>query len=363
MRSTMVYRDKLWAKAMGAPERSAAELALQRKLWAASVAQSMYAEFVAIITCRVMYVAFRPHRFTFGFGYGFDANDEFMTSVSVLVASTFVELIFEGVVDSFALNIEKKNGIDLNDFWEMWREFSWNSLSRWQGEGDYCQGIPTEYAFQPGHCDAGVNAPALWGRTLIDGVLAILLTMWAFKLVPTYLFCKSLDPCSCTSSAGFGILFAFCNATSESLVGNSSSSLAANTTNDLIARARGEYAGVFDSLGGNVVSIIVGVAALILVVVFFLVADLFLELIKVGDEKAEIERRAKELLEKNLKIRKQVELDGGFPSKARAPTSLVAREFRTHRCNVLTRALCRSPPHMPRACDRDEQDASQDRRG
>ena len=124
MRSTMVYRDKLWAHVMGTPERSAAELALQRKLWAASVAQSMYIEFVAIITCRVMYIAFRPHRFIFGFGYGFDANDAYMTSVSVLVASTFVELIFEGVVDAFALNIEKKNGIDLNDFWEMWREFS-----------------------------------------------------------------------------------------------------------------------------------------------------------------------------------------------------------------------------------------------
>ena len=182
-----------------------------------------------------------------------------------------------------------------------------------------------------GHCVAGVNAAAFWGRTLMDGVLAILLTIWAFKLVPTFLFCQSLDPCSCTSSAGFDILSAFCNVTSEPLVGNASSSFAANTTNDLKARAQGEFTGVFDSLGGNAVTIIVGVAALVLVVIFFLVADLFLELIKIGDEKAEIEQRAKELLEKNLEIRKQVELEGECQSKVRAPTSLIAREFGTHR--------------------------------
>ena len=61
-RSTMVYRDTLLAKLLGKPEPSAAELTLQRKIWACSAATSMYIELTSIITCRVMYLAFRPHR-------------------------------------------------------------------------------------------------------------------------------------------------------------------------------------------------------------------------------------------------------------------------------------------------------------
>ena len=36
---------------------------------------SMYIEFVAIITSRVMYLAFRKHRFVINLGYGFDSSD------------------------------------------------------------------------------------------------------------------------------------------------------------------------------------------------------------------------------------------------------------------------------------------------
>ena len=61
-RSTMVYRDTVLAKFLGQPELSATELVLQRKIWACSSAMSMYIELSSIITCRAMYVAFRPHR-------------------------------------------------------------------------------------------------------------------------------------------------------------------------------------------------------------------------------------------------------------------------------------------------------------
>ena len=63
----------------------------------------MYCEFIAIVTCRVMYIAFRQHRFVINFGYGFDANDENMTTVTMLITSTFLELILEGCIDAVAL--------------------------------------------------------------------------------------------------------------------------------------------------------------------------------------------------------------------------------------------------------------------
>ena len=67
---------------------------------------SMYTEVVAIISCRVLYLSFREHRFVFNFAYGFDTNDENMANLALLVCSTFLELAFEVIVDAFALNNE-----------------------------------------------------------------------------------------------------------------------------------------------------------------------------------------------------------------------------------------------------------------
>ena len=87
----------------------------------ASAAISMYHEFVAIITSRVMYLVFRQHRFVINFGYGFDSNDAAMTSVTMVITSAFIELIFEGVVDAYALDIEMRHGVDIDAFWQMWK--------------------------------------------------------------------------------------------------------------------------------------------------------------------------------------------------------------------------------------------------
>ena len=70
-----VYRDSFCNWLLGRPEFSDAELAHQRRKWAASTAMSMYIEVVAIITCRILYLAFRQHRFVINFGYGFDSSD------------------------------------------------------------------------------------------------------------------------------------------------------------------------------------------------------------------------------------------------------------------------------------------------
>ena len=65
----------------------------------------------------------REHRFAFNFGYGFNSSE--MTSVSLLFASMFLELGLEVVVDSAAITIEQDHGIDLDYFWEFWREDGW----------------------------------------------------------------------------------------------------------------------------------------------------------------------------------------------------------------------------------------------
>ena len=69
------------------------------------------------------YVVMRPHRFVFNLGYtvaGVDSTG--MTSVGLLFTSMFIELCFEIVVDTVALQVESANGILMSTFWAMWRK-------------------------------------------------------------------------------------------------------------------------------------------------------------------------------------------------------------------------------------------------
>ena len=81
----------------------------------------MYTEIVAILTSRTMYVAGRPHRFAFNLGYGFDSEDVHMTTTTMIVTSAFIELMFESIIDAYSLDIEHKNGVTVDDFWDMWK--------------------------------------------------------------------------------------------------------------------------------------------------------------------------------------------------------------------------------------------------
>ena len=62
LRSTMVHRDTFIARLLGKTEPTAAEIIIQRKIWSAASAMSMYTEITSIITGRAMYIMFRPHR-------------------------------------------------------------------------------------------------------------------------------------------------------------------------------------------------------------------------------------------------------------------------------------------------------------
>ena len=61
-RSTMVHRDTFIARLLGKTEPAAAEIIVQRKIWSAACAMSMYIEVTSIITSRALYIMFRPHR-------------------------------------------------------------------------------------------------------------------------------------------------------------------------------------------------------------------------------------------------------------------------------------------------------------
>ena len=117
LRSTMVLRDTFFAALRDGRKMTDPELELQRRVWAASSATSMYIEIVSIIVCRVMFVAFYHHRFVINFGYSSDA----MAGVTTMVVAAFGEIVFEVVVDAFALDVESRRGIDLGEFWSMWR--------------------------------------------------------------------------------------------------------------------------------------------------------------------------------------------------------------------------------------------------
>ena len=51
---------------------------------------------------------FRPHRFIFNFGFGFNDADELMSPIGFLFVSLFIELSFEFVIDVMALQVEEK---------------------------------------------------------------------------------------------------------------------------------------------------------------------------------------------------------------------------------------------------------------
>ena len=116
VRCTMVQRDK-WAREQeGKGDPTEAEEKIQRKLWAASSGFSMINEISAIVICRVAVVILRPHRYIFAVGSN-EGND-----LAMLLFGMLLELFMEACVDYAAIQVEKRHGVDLEDFWAMWRK-------------------------------------------------------------------------------------------------------------------------------------------------------------------------------------------------------------------------------------------------
>ena len=134
---------------MGMKKPSPTSLAHLKRMWAGSIAVGMMTEVCAILMSRVAYVCFRPHRFVFNLGYGFDATDPMMTSPALLLTAMFLELFFECIVDFMAVSVESEEGVDVDEFWKMFH----------------------------------TNPAAYWGLFVMNNVIAFLLTLWAFVSV------------------------------------------------------------------------------------------------------------------------------------------------------------------------------------
>ena len=275
LRCTTVRRDVWWDKLMGYPEPDALEVAHRRKVWAACSVMSMFMEVVAIITSKLVYILMRPHRFVFNLGYGFDANDSSMIPPELIMTSLMIELGFEGVVDCMAIIVEHEEGVDTEDFWQMWR----------------------------------VNPINFWGVAVMDSTVALVMALWAFTLLPSPFFCNEEDNiCSC-KGAGFDIFEKFCKARRENMGQNLTSSNASNAVSETVAQAKTEFLGFFVSLGPNLGTVGLSVGVIVLTLVVFAIARI-LNMLNAANIKAEKEREAKEkLIKKNERVQKQLMLN------------------------------------------------------
>ncbi len=279
----------------------------------------------------------RPHRFAFNFGYGFSAEDEAMTGAAFLFMSMFLELGLEVAVDSAAIDIEERHGIDVDNFWKLW----------------------------------GHNPGNFFGVHLCSSMLALALAFWSFSCLPTPFFCTSEhDPCSC-EGGGFQIFKPFCdaaaatteaaeearkkmqsNATNNSSNSTSITAIPENayvetahglcgvessppivhliphnsrivrsllltpprncpnsTLNYVKTSAKSEYLGIFESLGDGSTTIAVTVIVIIVISLIFMIARSKLFAAKVAAEaqreREEAEQREVELREQNRRIEEQ----------------------------------------------------------
>ena len=117
--------------------------------------------------------------------------------------------------------------------------------------------------------------------------------------IPTPFFCASPDPCSC-AGGGFDLYRPLCIA-----VNNNSSS---TNTSTKMRDAKHEFSSLLDFLGDNVNTVVLSIGVIVLIGTTFSLVQLLIGLRKAKSEIAEVEQRAAELHEVNLKIRKQLRL-------------------------------------------------------
>ena len=129
--------------------------------------------------------------------------------------------------------------------------------------------------------------------------------------IPTPIFCKSPDPCSCTGG-GFELYDAVCaegKRTNASINTTSNASLETNTN---AASVEYEYASLFDFLGNDTATVLVSVGVIFIIGAAFVIMRLLVGVRRANKEKAEAQKRNSEieatnfeLLEQNEKIREQ----------------------------------------------------------
>ncbi len=295
LRCTMDARDSFFEWLTGEDSPTGAQLKYKRLTQAASAACGMRCEVTSIITSRLTYMMMRPHRFAFNFGYGFDASDEYMVSAEFLMASMFLELGLEVVVDGAATDIEFRHGIDVESFWRMWRR-------------------------NPGH---------YLGVHVCSSLAALQMAFWAFSTLPSPFFCTSMtDPCSCRGG-GFNIFKTFCDAIDGSkpehrsnnqtngtaAAANSATPINSSAFAAARASAKAQYTGLLESLEGNSTTVMVTGTVIVIMALIFFVARSQLAAAYAKRENEELEQQQVELIEQNTRIRLRLDAEEG-PMKA-----------------------------------------------
>ena len=170
-----------------------------------------------------------------------------MTSVGFLFVSLFIELGFEVVIDVMALQVEGQEGIDMTEFWNMWR-----------GSQSYIQAVCGESSTNIQNSRDSTDPYAFTGLFLSDAVYNLYTYGFvAFMCTPTPIFCTEPDdPCACTGG-GFEIYGPFC----DRAKGNST-----NVT-DIAEQAKNSYVAVPGFVTDNMATFAATIGTVIAVVV------------------------------------------------------------------------------------------------
>ena len=150
---------------------------------------------------------------------------------------------------------------------------------------------------------------AFTGRAALDISSATVVTVWAFRQLPSFVFCaSSTDPCSCTGG-GFEIFATYCN---KSFAGANTTTIVSSSKNGTdaavadVAKVYTERGSIFDSVDSNAVIIFVSIGALVIIVLIFGQARASIASARANDARAMAEAKVLELRETNLKIRKEL---------------------------------------------------------
>ena len=154
------------------------------------------------------------------------------------------------------------------------------------------------------------NASAFFGLAVSDSMITISSMLFYFRLFPVALFCTSpTDACSC-QGGGFEIYEPFCNAVATEVAetkSNKTSSSGANITTlktfTKLTRSKTEYKGIFEVLAAEVAVIATSIGAIVLIIVVFSTARLWIAYINAHDAKALAEMKAARDKEENLRLK------------------------------------------------------------
>ena len=137
-------------------------------------------------------------------------------------------------------------------------------------------------------CLNRANPRGFMGWLMCDTLIALGLTIWTFILTPSPIFCtSSSDPCTC-SGGGFEIYSVFCNVAADPN---------ASITN-LTNQAMEEYHAVPDFLEKNMTPILLSASVLMIIIMVYAVANLWLSLQDHKDAVKELEETAKKTKKK-----------------------------------------------------------------